>query len=53
MRNLTEETVTSVVLEELTQGGSPRFKEIMASLITHLHGFVSEVGLTRRSGRRG
>ena len=53
MRNLTEETVTSVVLEELTQGGSPRFKEIMASLITHLHGFVSEVGLTEPEWAEG
>ena len=46
MRNLTEGTATDVVLEELTRGGSPRVKEIMASLITHLHGFVREVELT-------
>lgn len=46
MGDLTEKTATDVVLEELTRGGSPRMKQIMASLITHLHGFVREVELT-------
>ena len=46
MVDLTEQTATEVVLEELTRGGSPRMKEILTSLITHLHGFVRDVGLT-------
>ncbi len=53
MRDLTEETATDIVLKELTSGGSPRFKEIMTSLITHLHGFVREVDLTEEEWMDG
>ena len=53
MRNMTEQTATDVVIEELTAGGSPRIKEILTSLITHLHGFVREVGLTEQEWMEG
>ena len=53
MGDLTEQTATDVVLEELTRGGSPRMKEIITSLITHLHGFVREVELTEQEWMEG
>ena len=53
MRNLTKQAATDVVIEQLTAGGSPRVKEIMTSLITHLHGFVREVGLTEEEWMEG
>ena len=46
MRNLTEETLTEAVLARLARAENPRFKEIMTSVIRHLHAAVREVGLT-------
>jgi hydroxyquinol 1,2-dioxygenase len=45
-RDLADEKLTEAVLASFDEGGSPRFKEIMQSLIRHLHAFASEVGLT-------
>ena len=45
MRNLTEANMTDAVLAELKEGDA-RFKRVMTSLITHLHGFVRDVELT-------
>jgi hydroxyquinol 1,2-dioxygenase len=46
MRNLTEANLTDAVLAKLEGATDPRFKQIMTSLIKHLHAFVREVGLT-------
>jgi hydroxyquinol 1,2-dioxygenase len=46
MRNLTEENLTEAVLKKLDGATDARFKQIMTSLIKHLHGFVREVQLT-------
>src|SRR4249920_4275975 len=46
MRNLTEANLTNAVLAKLEGATDPRFKEIMESLIRHLHAFVREVELT-------
>jgi hydroxyquinol 1,2-dioxygenase len=46
MKQLTENNITDVVLERLTEGSDARFKRIMASLVRHLHDFAREVGLT-------
>ena len=43
MRNLAGETLTEAVLASFEGSGSPRFKEIMHSLVRHLHAFVEEV----------
>lgn len=43
MRNLTGETLTEAVLASFEGSASPRFKEIMQSLVRHLHAFVEEV----------
>jgi len=43
MRNLTEATVTDAVLATLAKTPDPRLREIVASLVRHLHAFVREV----------
>jgi hydroxyquinol 1,2-dioxygenase len=46
MRNLTEQNLSDAVLAKLESASDPRFKQIMTSLIKHLHAFVREVELT-------
>jgi hydroxyquinol 1,2-dioxygenase len=46
MLNVTESNLTDTVLERLEKTADPRFKDVMASLIRHLHAFVREVELT-------
>jgi hydroxyquinol 1,2-dioxygenase len=46
MGNLTEQNLASAVLEKLEGAKDPRFKQVMTSLIKHLHAFVRETELT-------
>ena len=46
MRNQIEHDLTAAVLERVESAADPRFKEVMAGLIRHLHDFVREVELT-------
>ena len=46
MRNLTEQNLTDAVLAKLEGASDARFKQIMESLVKHLHAFVREVQLT-------
>jgi len=46
MREFDEKSITSAVLARMDQCKDPRFKEVMTSLIRHLHDFVREVKLT-------
>ncbi len=46
MRIKTQEDVTSAVLEVMNRTRDPRLREIMISLVTHLHAFAREVRLT-------
>jgi hydroxyquinol 1,2-dioxygenase len=46
MREFDEKSITAAVLSRLDQCGDARFKQVMSSLITHLHDFVREVKLT-------
>jgi catechol 1,2-dioxygenase len=41
-----QKDVTTAVLAELQRASDPRFKEIMAALVRHLHDFAREVKLT-------
>ncbi|WP_071000334.1 intradiol ring-cleavage dioxygenase [Methylobacterium sp. C1] len=43
MRDITESTITDAVLESFGSTGDARLKQLMQSLVTHLHGFVREV----------
>ena len=46
MRNLNQDTVTQAVLARLATTPDPRLKEILTSLVQHLHAFAREVKLT-------
>jgi hydroxyquinol 1,2-dioxygenase len=46
MREFDERTITQAVIERLANCDDPRFKQVMTSLITHLHDFVRDVQLT-------
>lgn len=48
MRNLTEANLTDAVLAKLEGSTDARFRQIMTSLIRHLHAFVREVELTEQ-----
>jgi hydroxyquinol 1,2-dioxygenase len=48
MRNLTEANLTEAVLAKLEGASDVRFKQIMTSLIKHVHAFVREVELTEQ-----
>ena len=45
-RNKTEDDITAEVLQRFAQTPDPRLRQIMLSLIGHLHAFVKEVSLT-------
>ena len=42
----TYQDVTPAVLEVMQRTGDPRLREIMVSLVKHLHGFITDVRLT-------
>ncbi len=46
MREFDDKTITQAVIERLANSEDPRFKQVMTSLVTHLHDFVREVKLT-------
>ena len=48
MGNLTEQNLVNAVLEKLDGAVDPRFKQIMSSLVKHLHAFVREPELTEQ-----
>lgn len=46
MSNFTEHTITQAVVERLADTPDARTKQVMTSLVTHLHDFVRDVDLT-------
>lgn len=46
MKNLDQDTLTQAVIDRLADTPTPRLKEIMSSLVTHLHAFARDVRLT-------
>ena len=46
MREFDEKSVTAAVLARMDECQDARFKQVMTSLITHLHDFVRDVKLT-------
>ncbi|MEO8163757.1 MAG: intradiol ring-cleavage dioxygenase [Betaproteobacteria bacterium] len=53
MRNATEANLTDAVLEKLDGAHDPRFKQIMSSLIRHMHAFIRETELTEQEWLTG
>ena len=52
-RNLSDELLTQVVLESFENAGSPRIKEVLQSLVKHLHAFAGDVQLTEEEWAYG
>jgi hydroxyquinol 1,2-dioxygenase len=52
-RNLADEQLTAAVLASFDGATSARFRQIMRSLVTHLHAFAGEVQLTEEEWRAG
>lgn len=46
MRTIDENSITDAAIEQMSSTPNPRFKEIMAALVRHLHAFAREVDLT-------
>jgi len=46
MRNIDEHTITEAVLQSIAGTPDPRLKQVLTSLVTHLHDFVRDVRLT-------
>lgn len=53
MRNLNEDTITQAVIERFSKTPDPRLKEILTSLIQHLHAFARETRLTEEEWFKG
>jgi len=53
MHELTPETITDAVLEQMATTPDPRLKEIMTSAIKHLHALAREVKLTPAEWNKG
>jgi protocatechuate 3,4-dioxygenase beta subunit len=53
MRNMTEADLTDVVLARYAGTPDPRLREILASLIRHLHAFARDVRLTEAEWMEG
>jgi hydroxyquinol 1,2-dioxygenase len=46
MQELTPETITDAVLDQMAATPDPRLKEVMAAAVRHMHAFAREVNLT-------
>jgi len=53
MRTVTAETITDVFMSYLSDSTDPRMREIMGSLVGHLHAFARETKLTHEEWRAG
>jgi hydroxyquinol 1,2-dioxygenase len=53
MRNLTQDNITQAVLARFADTPDARLKEIMTSLVQHLHAFAREVKLTEEEWFKG
>jgi len=48
MSDFDEKSITHAVIARLSECDDPRFKQVMTSLVTHLHDFVRDVKLTEQ-----
>ena len=53
MRQFNEDTLTEAVIARLKDASNPRFKQIMNSLVKHVHAFAREVELTEEEWFEG
>ncbi|SOH95467.1 hydroxyquinol 1,2-dioxygenase [Monaibacterium marinum] len=53
MRNVTKDNITDVFLGYMSNETNPRMREVMSSLVRHLHDFARETQLTHEEWRTG
>jgi hydroxyquinol 1,2-dioxygenase len=53
MRDVTKDNITDVFMRYFGADTDPRVKEILKSLVTHLHDFARETNLTHEEWRKG
>ena len=53
MRSVTKDNITDVFMDYLSNDTDPRMREIMGSLVNHLHDFARETNLTHDEWRAG
>ncbi|MEJ8823712.1 intradiol ring-cleavage dioxygenase [Variovorax humicola] len=53
MRNLNQHTITDAVIDRFADTPDPRLKQILTSLVRHLHDFAREVELTEAEWMKG
>ena len=53
MRNVTKDNITDVFMGYMGEDVNPRLREVMGSLVTHLHAFAKEVELTHAEWEKG
>jgi len=53
MRNVTKDNITDVFMGYMGQDVNPRLREVMQSLVSHLHAFAKEVNLTHDEWQKG
>jgi catechol 1,2-dioxygenase len=53
LRNTTEAELTDIVVERYSQTPDPRLREVLASLVRHLHAFARDVRLTEAEWMAG
>lgn len=53
MRNVTQENITNVFMDYLGDDVDPRLREVLGSLVKHLHDFAREVKLTHAEWNTG
>jgi hydroxyquinol 1,2-dioxygenase len=53
MRNLNQDNITQAVITSFANTPDPRVKEVMTSLVQHLHAFAREVRLTEEEWLKG
>ena len=53
MRNIDENTITAAFIERLENCDNPRLRQILTSLVSHLHDFAREVKLTETEMMQG
>lgn len=53
MRNVTKENITDVFKSYMADDMNPRMREVMGSLVQHLHDFARETHLTHDEWRKG
>jgi len=53
MRNIDEHTITDAVVRSFDRCDNPRLKQVMGSLVRHLHDFAREVRLTEAEWMEG